>query len=389
MSPSSQKTHSLIGLFLSCLIFMVIVTTILPTPTMAKTSTKTPTPSLTPTRTALTFHLKRQLFFAGVGGAGGYCYGVGVHGDHPVLDYERVALLGFDVVCLYGFQVGEFVEVKIFDPANRLTAKIPVYIQDIPPFFETETYTVNTVELIPLSAQAPRGKWTIVAEGTLTNLKVTFENPDDSSDYTISKLVHPGTPWYDSRRTTRLMKQGETLLVEGVNYPPNQALPVAIYKLGESWQNSLITGQTVWTNSAGTFSAGFLISNQFTPGAYYVSLYPSTSGEFEYGVVSHEFRVVQPIQVCPSGKASYIQKNDTLQISSGPPNIVREKPGLKSKILGKLFEYERLDILAGPKCVDGMIWWKVKSINTGMDGWTAEGKDGDYWLIPVNFGKSY
>ena len=38
--------------------------------------------------------------------------------------------------------------------------------------------------------------------------------------------------------------------------------------------------------------------------------------------------------------------------------------------------------MAGPKCGDGMLWWGVNY--NGTTGWTAEGKDNEYYIEPVS-----
>ena len=61
-------------------------------------------------------------------------------------------------------------------------------------------------------------------------------------------------------------------------------------------------------------------------------------------------------------------------LSPRPPYNVHEKPGLISRLLGKISEFESVE----------MVWWKVASVNTGIDVWKAEVQCGDHWLNSIS-----
>jgi hypothetical protein len=65
------------------------------------------------------------------------------------------------------------------------------------------------------------------------------------------------------------------------------------------------------------------------------------------------------------------------------PNRIRRQPNSSSEVLGFIQPGEKVDILEGPSCSNAWIWWRVRSQQTGLTGWTAEGDANDYWLIPV------
>ena len=347
------------------------------------TQTLTPSPIPTPTRSVPLSILTRQLVFAGVGGAGGFCYGFWL-GNGPKIMYQRTSWEGVETICLAGFQESE-AKAKIFDPNNRLVATIPFYIHDLMQYESDENNnTLYVVELIPLTYLAPLGQWSILVEGPQTYMTATFNHPDStrSEKYTVAKFVPSGTPWYDSRRTT-FLKAGDTLEVDGCSPYKNTDIPVLIYRQTPGSLRDPIVAQMAHTNNYGIFSAGFAITSQFTPGEYYVIVNPGPSKEQIVYLSQYSFKVIQPSQVCSKTMPSLLQKDHDAIVSAGSPNNVREKPGLKSRLIGKLNEYERVDIIAGPKCADGMVWWKVYSYNTGLDGWTSEGQGGDYWLNSI------
>lgn len=87
---------------------------------------------------------------------------------------------------------------------------------------------------------------------------------------------------------------------------------------------------------------------------------------------------------CTGTYPSRLHVGDLAHISSDPPlsNRVREQPNTSSEILGMLEVGERMEILEGPVCFGGWIWWRVRSLEKYLIGWTAEGDETDYWIVP-------
>jgi hypothetical protein len=67
----------------------------------------------------------------------------------------------------------------------------------------------------------------------------------------------------------------------------------------------------------------------------------------------------------------------------GVSNNVRELPGSSSRLLGEIPSEAQFIVLDGPSCstLDKVVWWKVDY--NGLVGWTAESKDGEYYLDPL------
>lgn len=62
-------------------------------------------------------------------------------------------------------------------------------------------------------------------------------------------------------------------------------------------------------------------------------------------------------------------------------NNLRSEPGMAGENTGSIPGGSSIEILEGPVCADGLVWWYVE----GMDeqrGWTAEGANNKYWLAP-------
>ncbi|MFC1936500.1 serine/threonine-protein kinase [Chloroflexota bacterium] len=63
-------------------------------------------------------------------------------------------------------------------------------------------------------------------------------------------------------------------------------------------------------------------------------------------------------------------------------NRVRNDPA-GSEVVDRILPGEEVVILSGPECVDGMIWWEVRVLKTGIVGWTVEGNASERWMLPV------
>ena len=88
---------------------------------------------------------------------------------------------------------------------------------------------------------------------------------------------------------------------------------------------------------------------------------------------------------CAGSKYSRLYVGDIAYVSFDPPlpNRVRSQPNKAGTYLGMLQPGERMDIIGGPECADQAIWWQVRSLASGLTGWTAEGDSKDYWLVPA------
>jgi serine/threonine protein kinase len=86
---------------------------------------------------------------------------------------------------------------------------------------------------------------------------------------------------------------------------------------------------------------------------------------------------------CPGLYQSRIHVGDFAFVSNDPPvaNRVREKHNTDAKILGFIQPGEKIEILEGPYCGE-WIWWRIRSMKTGLTGWTSEGDNTSYWLVP-------
>jgi hypothetical protein len=64
------------------------------------------------------------------------------------------------------------------------------------------------------------------------------------------------------------------------------------------------------------------------------------------------------------------------------PDRVRISASRTGKIVDIVNPNHWMDILEGPACVEGKVWWKVRTQNN-IIGWTMEGDGIDHWLLPA------
>ncbi len=82
---------------------------------------------------------------------------------------------------------------------------------------------------------------------------------------------------------------------------------------------------------------------------------------------------------------SRLQIGSTAQVALDPPlpNRVRQDPNTTAVINGYIDPGETVTIIDGPACDQDWVWWKVKDQSGNLIGWTAEGDQTSYWLVPV------
>jgi len=88
---------------------------------------------------------------------------------------------------------------------------------------------------------------------------------------------------------------------------------------------------------------------------------------------------------CAGTYPSRLNVGDRAFVSTDPPlpNRVRTLPNPESPIFGYLDVSEKIEILEGPVCSSTWIWWRVRSLEKNLSGWTAEGDSEHYWLVPM------
>ena len=94
----------------------------------------------------------------------------------------------------------------------------------------------------------------------------------------------------------------------------------------------------------------------------------------------------EPWQACDGAAyLSHIHVGDTVKVAENPPlaNRVRSRADLNAAVLGYIQPGQEAVVLDGPGCANNWVWWQVRAKDSSLTGWTAEGDDNSYWLLPV------
>ena len=86
-----------------------------------------------------------------------------------------------------------------------------------------------------------------------------------------------------------------------------------------------------------------------------------------------------------AGAFTYLLPGKTAMVSTDndTPNRVRSGPSRDQEIIAQLYPGDIAEVIEGPVCAGGLVWWKVASAQIPEgSGWTAEGDGMEYWLVP-------
>ena len=84
---------------------------------------------------------------------------------------------------------------------------------------------------------------------------------------------------------------------------------------------------------------------------------------------------------CPGAPAPRLIVGEALRVLPGDPNNLRESPSRNGAFLTEIPAGDVADVVGGPECADGMVWWNV--IYGWYRGWTVEGAGTEYWVEPA------
>ncbi|MCB9454012.1 MAG: SH3 domain-containing protein [Anaerolineaceae bacterium] len=69
------------------------------------------------------------------------------------------------------------------------------------------------------------------------------------------------------------------------------------------------------------------------------------------------------------------------RVTPGSANRIRDAASTSGAQVGQIPAGGVFDVLEGPLCVEGFLWWRVAY--DGVEGWTVEGNTSDYFVEPV------
>ena len=151
------------------------------------------------------------------------------------------------------------------------------------------------------------------------------------------------------------------------------------------WQSDIAAFLLERKSDGWTLSKMWLNNDQIWREVYKASFFSCTELQPEN---STEAEPASPFTgfSCDGAPASRLEPGDYAHVSINPPiaNRLRNSAGTGGRVIGEIQPGEAVEILSGPVCSDMLVWWEVKVLETGEIGWTAEGYDESYWLIPCS-----
>jgi hypothetical protein len=353
---------------------------------------------------AVTINLLEELYFHWGGGGSGplTCYG---HSG-SALPEIRTEWMGPAypqrmLLCIYGFNLGEEIAIDIYNPQGENVA-FDVYqvVEEITLAGEPVDEILVIMEL-PLSLS--HGEWQVVAHSTSTLAQGFFQNGLCNDTYPEVITHHRILP-NDLRSPLDLewfvpYSIGDRMRIQGICFAPNQEIEIGIYGThAESmgWEVRAFRSKfMVKTDEFGVFvtevtvDPSLLINGYGGSYAIVPAIESNLSLEAE-GIVEHNPEVFTVFNLTPYTPERYCDYASRLStgmqayVGDDLPNNVRSGPDLDANLLGKIQPGEVVEIIEGPGCnyQDAMVWWYVHSLETGIAGWTAEGDQDGYWLVP-------
>jgi streptogramin lyase len=88
---------------------------------------------------------------------------------------------------------------------------------------------------------------------------------------------------------------------------------------------------------------------------------------------------------CDARYPTRLEKGGRAVVNLDPPvpNRVRSEPHARAEVIGQIEPGEMINLVDGPICNNGWVWWYIQSRKSGLTGWTSEGDRNEYWLSPL------
>lgn len=94
------------------------------------------------------------------------------------------------------------------------------------------------------------------------------------------------------------------------------------------------------------------------------------------------YSLAQTTFVCTGAPSPRLIVGQQGRVLPGDANNVRDAASRSGTRIGAIDGGVIFNILEGPVCADGLVWWRVES--NGLLGWTVEGAENEYWIEPYS-----
>jgi hypothetical protein len=225
---------------------------------------------------------------------------------------------------------------------------------------------------------APVGVWRVWL--SYGGTEYLYYVSDDGSIVQPCDPKLPGTPTGEGDGTTRFTSECriEATLANVRSFPDTSADNVITQLENGSATGIGRTGDGAWFQvQLESGQIGWIADSASTPVGECLTLPVTGNTAIEFGP-------------CPPGFAPgylppRISVGATAAIESGgAPNVVRAQPQRSGERLGLYQPGTEIDVLEGPQCGAGFVWWRVT--DGQLTGWTVESSidDGEYFIRLVN-----
>lgn len=224
--------------------------------TPTSTNTKTHAPSATQDLSAVE-GLKEELLFSGGGGDGALCLAQPEGVEPPTVTGRGNHGSGF--MCLYGFPLGEMIQVQLLDPAGKAYG----------PRVLTNENSIQSEKVIQVSVWfpgLPSGEWRVVANSPSVQVDAQFQ-VEETSHPSIGVIPKGDVDVFDGDRwlfwwIANTYLSSEEIRVLGSGFPPGSSLPLGIYtSQGAQFPSTLSYSQYVSIDDQGKFETTILLES--------------------------------------------------------------------------------------------------------------------------------
>jgi hypothetical protein len=88
-------------------------------------------------------------------------------------------------------------------------------------------------------------------------------------------------------------------------------------------------------------------------------------------------------ELCPNAPLPRLSVGERGTVAPGIDRLrLRALPAVGTGEVQLLYAGNQFEIIAGPSCNGGFVWWRV-SVDNGGSGWVAEGTWTEYYLQPL------
>jgi len=299
--------------------------------------------------------------------------------DHVLIAPGRIKVSNQDVSQVISFVIEDEVLTLFFDAGSNqygkvverssvssVTADSPEMIQSTEsPIPQSPTSTLTWTPTKTLRDFTPTIEFATSRTITPTNSTTEYITPTPKVYYPISNCassqLHVGDSAYVSYEggKNRLRSTPDT-------HPSNNII-------GE-----ILPGEVVEIIGGPKCNYGWILWKVFTTDDK-TGWTPESDGD-EFWLIPITTR-----QFCSDALPSRLIAGEMAFVEEEPDlaNRVRSEPKTSAEIIDRIEPKGKMEVLEGPECGERAHWWKVKSVKTGIVGWTMESREDEYYLAPI------